>query len=504
MIIKRLENEYWYGGRVSDGVSMPVKPGEEAVFRLDTEHTQNQAMPLFLSSRGRSIWRNDAFTAVFRRDTIECPDDAELGDGCENLRSAYLAAMNGHFPFHNIALDDRLFGAPVFNTWIELTYNQNQKDILDYAKAIISHGFEPGVLMIDDGWSDSYGSWNFHSGKFSQPEKMFDELHRLGFKVMLWVCPFVTADTLTFRETESKGLLIKNPRGDTFITHWWNGYSTVLDMSNPNTSKWLDGKLETLSAAGADGFKFDAGDNTYYREDNITCGGVTPNEQSRLWAAYGEKYPLNEYRATFGAGGYSLFQRLCDKEHAWGKTGIAALIPDTLAQGITGHPFCCADMVGGGEYLSFRGRDSSTLDAELFVRHSGISCLMPSIQFSAAPWRYLSDRQMGLIGAQMRLRSEYEKYLEKETERSKKSGEPIARYMEYVFPHAGMETVTDQFMLGDDVLVAPVCQKGHVSRSVYVPRGKWKFGQKEITSGGERFELTPPAGLPAVLTHIEF
>lgn len=98
---------------------------------------------------------------------------------------------------------------------------------------------------------------------------------------------------------------------------------------------------------GVDGFKFDAGDSMYYRDDNVTFGRVTPDEQSRLWAEFGEQYPYNEYRASFRAGGYALLQRLCDKDHSWGENGIASLIPDTLLQGITGHAYGCPDMIAG-------------------------------------------------------------------------------------------------------------------------------------------------------------
>ena len=49
------------------------------------------------------------------------------------------------------------------------------------------------------------------------------------------------------------------------------------------------------------------------------------------------------------------------------------------------------------------------------------------------------------------------------------TGEPIVRYMEYCFPHQGMATVQDQFMLGDSLLVAPVLTKGDRTRNVVLP-----------------------------------
>ena len=86
-------------------------------------------------------------------------------------------------------------------------YDQNQADILKYANGIRDHGFPAGVLMIDDNWQENYGKWDFKKGKFPDPAGMIAALHALGFKVMLWVCPFISADSDVYRELASKNLL---------------------------------------------------------------------------------------------------------------------------------------------------------------------------------------------------------------------------------------------------------------------------------------------------------
>ena len=163
-------------------------------------------------------------------------------------------------------------------------------------------------------------------------------------------------------------------------------------------------QLDALQKLGIDGFKFDAGDSIYYRRDNVTYGNVKPDEQCQLWAEFGEQYPFNEYRVTVQAGGYALLQRLCDKEHSWGTEGIASLIPDILLQGITGHPYGCPDMIGGGEYLNFQNMEAGGLDEELFVRHAEIACLMPAMQFSAAPFRVLKKENFEAILRSIQMR----------------------------------------------------------------------------------------------------
>ena len=72
------------------------------------------------------------------------------------------------------------------------------------------------------------------------------------------------------------------------------------------------------------------------------------------------------------------------------------------------------------------------------------------------------------------------------------SGEPIVRHMEYAYPHAGYETISDQFLLGDGVLVAPVLTKGAVTREVVLPAGKWLYLGKEPFAGGQTVEVPSP------------
>lgn len=502
MELKFLENEFWYGSCVKYGMKMPFSIETNEIIDFTINKTPNQGMPLLLSTKGRIIWRNEGFPIEFKNGTILIPNDCIVSRSGNTLKEAYLFAAKNYFPFNPTTPAKELFEKIIYNTWIEFTFYQNQKDILDYARKVIDSGMGDGVLMIDDGWSEYYGDWRFHSGKFPNPQKMINELKTLGFKVMVWVCPFVTPDTIKFREAEKKGILVKNKNGDTLIVKWWNGYSAVLDFTNPEAETWLKSQLTELEKIGVDGFKFDAGDSFFYNDDDITFKEVIPNEQSRLWAKFGEQYPFNEYRVTFNAGGYALLQRLCDKTHTWGNDGIASLIPDTLLQGITGHPYGCPDMIGGGEYSNFIDLDSSKLDQELFVRHGEIACLLPAMQFSAAPFRVLNKKNFESILKSIATRKNYISYIMEHINNIPKTYEPLIRYMSYEFPQEPVEKITNQFMLGEKYLVAPVFEKNQTGRTVYIPKGTWKFNDSFIFSNGEErfFDSTP--GIPLIFEKI--
>ena len=140
MEIKILKEEYWYGGCAAWGGQMPLGERSEADLQLEPNPTPNQAMPLLVSSRGRYLWLDGVEEVKFSGGYIHCQGTAELYPNGEQsmqaaaekqtLRDAYQKAMERHFPFSGKMPAKELFEAPVFNTWIELTFDQNQQAVL--------------------------------------------------------------------------------------------------------------------------------------------------------------------------------------------------------------------------------------------------------------------------------------------------------------------------------------------------------------------------------------
>lgn len=73
-----------------------------------------------------------------------------------------------------------------------------------------------------------------------------------------------------------------------------------------------------------------------------------------------------------------------------------------------------------------------------------------------------------------------------------KTGERIAKPMAMAFPDGGYETIKDQFVLGNDIIVAPVVEKGVRSRSVVLPKGEWKAEDGTVHQGGASVKIEVP------------
>jgi alpha-glucosidase len=499
-VIQPLEGEYWWGGAVGIGERSPyVKPLRE--FNLATQNANNQVVPLLLSNKGRYVWSDKPFRFSAGVDgVITVTSDYEkigiLQTG-SSLRDAYLAACAKHFPPSGQLPDTLFFTQPQYNTWIELMYNQNEADILKYAGAAVEAGFPPGILMIDDNWQNYYGNFEFKPDKFPAPKAMVDELHRLGFKVMLWVCTYVSPDSPEYRFLASKGYLLRSKDGSPAILRWWNGQSACYDLTNPEAAAYLISQLkEVQKDYGIDGYKFDAGDNNAYNPSQIVSydKDALSVDHTLSWMKIGLSFPFNEYRAGWAFGGQALVSRLGDKDYSW--TAVQSLIPQMTVAGLLGYAYTCPDMIGGGQFTSFLNIDASKFDQQLIVRSAQVHALMPMMQFSVAPWRILNADNLAIVREAALLHQRFAPYIMQCARQASQTGEPIVRSMEYAFPNEGFALCNDQFMLGERYLVAPVVTK-ETSRLVKLPKGRWKDDLGKIHKGGRILTIDVPlARLP--------
>lgn len=494
--IRMLDEEAWWGGKVADGIHMPFTSQTDlALTDLSIELDGNQGCPLLISNKGRFIWSEEPFSFSFKEGILQI--NSKNGkiifeEGKGTLSEVYQYVSQQYFPASGTYPDELMFTAPQYNLWIELLYEPTQEKVLQYAETLLQKGMPPGVLMIDDNWHEPYGTWQFHPGRFPDPKGMMDKLHALGFKVMLWVCPFVSPDSMTFRSLHEKGFLIKDHSGKVAVRQWWNGYSAVLDCTNPEAAQWFKEQLNDLqNKYGVDGFKFDAGDLYAYEETDQSYLPSTKNAHCEAWAQIGLAYTLNEYRICWKLAGQPIVQRLKDKLHTWDHNGLSSLIPSTLAQSLMGYAFVCPDMIGGGEYMHFSSHAES-LDQELFVRYAQCSALLPMMQFSAAPWRVLDERHSALCVEAAQLHLEFANEIMHWVRHAAKTGEPVVRHLAYAFNGEGLENINDQFLLGDRVLVAPVLEKGATSRHILFPSGSWLGDDDSIIQGPCHIEVHAP------------
>ena len=517
------KGENWWGAANYFGTNMPFTAKTSLKIDIRSRNYSNQCASMMISDRGRVIW-SEAQSLITVEDgkiTMDADSPVIVEAAAEKtLAGAYRHAMRRFFAPTGQSPDPLFFTAPQLNTWIELTYNQNQKDILAYAKSMLTRGVPPGVLMIDDTWQAGYGDWRFEPSRFPDPKAMIGELHAMGYKVMLWMCPYVGMDLPTFRRiawgrnpADVHGYPMKggflnelSPRapgeGEYEIKErpkacgWWNGYSAFLDFSHPNANarftETLDGLVRDF---GVDGFKLDGADLGAYNLSDRSANDpkATSGSLNNGYCEYAVKYPFSEIRNTWRFQLKPVVVRLHDKMHEW--PALDRIVADMIAAGLLGHPFICPDMVGGGDWIAFI--PGSPFDPELFIRSAQVHALCPMMQISASPWRVLDAKHQAIFSDIVALRQKFAAKFAALAKKAGEDGEPILRSLEYNYPGQGYAAVIDQFMMGEELMVAPVLAKGALSRKVVLPPGRWRGDDGKTFDGPVTITVeTPLARLP--------
>jgi len=493
---------HWYGGNVTSGHHWPL---ETAAIELDPFlATSNQTTPFWLTSRGAGF-----FVPTYRLMGFSINKD---GDGLfsfnvreistleyriitgENILEAYdtFTALAGR---PQVTPPKGYFARPIFNTWIELKIDVNQAGVLSYAETLRRNGFPCDVFMIDDRWQRAYGDHEFDLEKFPAPKAMIDRMHELGFRVILWVVPFVHDNGENYAFLKEKGWLVRDQSGPAPCrVRWWNGEASLVDLSNPQAFSWFVSELKTLQENyGVDGFKLDGGDARYFDPGFKTFGSVSPNRYTDLFAQVGAHLAINEYRVSWLVQSLGLVQRLRDKNNNWSAaSGLGSLVPHGLTESLIGYAYFCPDIIGGGLGGDFSSQRFKGMDPELFIRWTQASALMPMMQFSFAPW-HLDEESIAICRKYADLHVKLGDYIYSLAKEARRTGHPIIRPLFFRNPEdAATYTISDQFMLGERFLVAPVLTKGATGRDVYLPAGLWKdFWSGEIYQGRQTLENYP-------------
>ncbi|XP_069959028.1 myogenesis-regulating glycosidase isoform X3 [Cherax quadricarinatus] len=506
---------HWYGGgeQISQPWPIEKEPRDETAF-ITADMLQNpsrwyggvteaywisstglavrveETTPLFLSVPdldGDSVADELCLKARYELPYVAMPGSNLTLDyflcSADDIRKVHEATYPLFFSLPESVPDARMIEEPIWSTWAEYKTEVNDTRVLALAKEITNRGFNNSQVEIDDDWETCHGNAVFNPDHFPDPKAVVDQLHSEGFRVTLWIHPFINDDCEAFAYPDQQGYFVKDSEGQTQKTHWWQGSSAgIIDFSNEEAVAWWSQRLLDLKEeTGIDSFKFDAGEASWLPDV------YTLNVDERFWPnAYTQEYVdtvsqfgnMIETRVARGTQRHNIFVRMLDKDSIWGSyNGLKSLVPTLLHFGILGYPFVLPDMVGGNGYGDLPGR-------ELFMRWAQANAFMPAIQFSFLPWNY--DDQVTELSLEVtRLHSQMGPLLQRLAQEATTSVAPIARPTWWLCPDLeSCLTADQQFLLGDDLLVVPVVEEGATTLEVVVPPGSWQqAGTDQVIEG---------------------
>ncbi len=326
-------------------------------------------------------------------------------------------------------------------------------------------------------------TWN--SGKFPDPKTLNARFHAAGMQLVANIKPCLLDDHPAFEEVRTQGGFVHDvSTGQPVVEQFWDGVGSHLDFTHPAVVAWWQ---ENLRAQVLD-YGIDAGwnDNNEYAimDDGATCHGFgesIPMHRARplhallmtraTFEAQAAQWPGREV-FTVTRGGPPGLQRYAQ---TW--SGDNTTSWETLRWNIrTGLQMSLSGMFNMGHDVG--GFAGPSPDAELFLRWVQAGCLNPRMVMNSwkadgsnnVPW--LHPTVTADVAAAIRLRYTLMPYLWSLFERAHRLHQPIIRPTFYDFPDdARCFADSDDFMLGDALLVAPVVQPGANSRTVYLPEG---------------------------------
>lgn len=394
--------------------------------------------------------------------------------------------------------DELMFRHPIWSTWARYKKEISQDVVLKFAEEIKDHDFSCCQIDIDDDWTSAYGDMFFNPKKFPDPGYMVRKLNEMGHRVTLWVHPFASP----FAKAVKNPQLWVGSKMPTNNNPWWNGVGKSLDVTDDNAVTWFKENLEELRKKyGVTSFKFDAGEVNWLPSMFITKQPMlNPSDYARKYAqlAYDidREGRCQEVRVGIRTQNLPMFVRMLDKDSVWDyNNGLKTIIPHALTFSILGYPFILPDMIGGNAYANMMGVQLPFMIAgamktmpekELYVRWLQVNVFMPCMQFSISPWQY-DDEVVNIARNMVKLHEEYANTMISLAKNCTETGEPIIRPLWWVAPTDEVaQSIDSEFLVGDDILVAPVLDKGATKRNIYLPSGKWRdMIHDQVLDGGQ-------------------
>ncbi|XP_076854127.1 myogenesis-regulating glycosidase [Brachyhypopomus gauderio] len=399
---------------------------------------------------------------------------------------------------------ESVFRQPIWSTWAFFKTAVNQDKLLTYASDIKTHGFSCSHLDLDDQYATAYGDFEFDPVKFPNASHMFKTLRDDGFEVTLWTHPFVNYNSTNFGPGVEKGLFVREPSGELpALIRWWNGIGSILDFTNPETRDWYASQLHKLKKKyEIASFKFDAGETSYLPKQFSTF--VPLLDPSMFTRRYTEMaIPFSdraEVRTGYQSQNISCFFRISDRNSLWGyDLGLRSIIPTVLTVSILGYQFVLPDMIGGNAYPNCTEGEDGLPDRELYIRWLELSAFMPVMQFSIPPWVY--DDEVVEIARKFTALHETlvaPRVLELAGE-VLHTGDPIIRPLWWIATNdEAAYKIDSQFLIGDDLMVAPVLEPGKQERDIYLPAGRWRSYKSEHFDKGPMHLTDYPVDLDEI------
>ena len=364
-----------------------------------------------------------------------------------------------------------------YGLWLSTSFttDYDEKTVLEFVDGMAERNIPLSVFHFDCRWMKELEWCNFDwdKSKFPDPEGLLKKLHDRGLKICVWINSYIGQKSPLFEEGAKNGYFIKNEDGSVWQWDRWQAGMAIVDFTNPEATKWYQGYLKKLVDMGVDCFKTDFGERIP-TEGVKYYDGSDPELMHNYYTYLYNKAVYNVLVETKGADEAILFARSATVGGQqfpvhWGGDcssnypSMAESLRAGLSFGMSGFGYWSHDIAGFEDQAS----------PDLYKRWTQFGLLSSHSRYHGStaykvPWLY-GDEAVDVAREFTELKLQLKPYLLKMAQETHETGVPMMRAMVLEFPDdPTCEDIDTQYMLGDDLLVAPVFREDGVAR-FYVP-----------------------------------
>lgn len=392
---------------------------------------------------------------------------------------------------------------PLYQRWIYGSHQSRwgyytQDEVLDIADKFRELDIPCDVIHMDIDYMNGYRVFTFDDKKFPDVKGLSGKLAGRGVKLISIIDPGVKKDEdyFMYKEGMEMDAFAHDTDGSVYENAVWPGTSVFPDFTKQSVRSWWGDKTKILLEHGISGIWNDM-------NEPASFNGPLPDDVQFEYGAHEKVHNIYGHfmaKATYEGlakndGGkrpfvltraaYAGSQKYCggwtgDNHSIWAH--IALSLEQVCNLSVSGLAMCGSDIGGFG----------SDTTPELLVRFYEAAVFVPFFRNHSAmgtrrqePWQF-DETTIDAVRKTVKLRYRFIPYIYDLAHECEKTGAPIVRPLVYEYPEdKHVRNISDEYMLGSFVLVAPVIAPGKEAREVYLPDGDWyDYYTGEKYSGG--------------------
>ena len=385
--------------------------------------------------------------------------------------------------------------------WQSRLRYETQEELLSVARRYKENGIPLSAIVCDYFHWTEQGDYKFDPECWPDVKAMADELHEMGTKLIVSVWPTVNENSENYWHMYDSNMLMRTVHGSDRVFNFY-GWQAEIDVTNPETRDYVWSRLrENYIDKGVDALWFDEAEPEIHPEqfDNLIWHKGRADKVALLYPYYYSKMAYDGFRsmgrddiitltrcAYFGSQKYASLVWSGDIPSTF--ESLSHQVKAGLNMSMCGIPWWNTD-IGG-----FYGADIQSEDfRELIVRWFQFGLFSPVMRLHGSRNRHFEptpglkepsgdpneiwsfgDENFEILKNLILIREKLRPYIKKQMDIASQKGYPVMRPMFFHYPEDEIcYTLDSQYFFGDDIIFAPIVNKGQTEKTVYIPDGEW-------------------------------